>query len=227
MTEKSFCRIGVFYDGSFFTYAQYYFYAERGLGWLTYQPFHILIESFLREKEQGFSNYRVVYAGWYQGLFPSSQSNEKQLHNERNRHIDLIHAGIEPKYVPISPSGREKGVDVALAVDALQVGLEGKIDIAVLVTGDGDLVPLVRALMKHGIRVAAVYFEYESPYHSSFANERLLSACNYTLNVNQLEQDRRYQALFRGLFRQPDKREKEELTPEVLMPEEDETLQGF
>jgi uncharacterized LabA/DUF88 family protein len=197
------CRIGVFYDGSFFTYAQNHFYADRKIGWLTFQPFHALIEAFIREKEQGYSNYRIVYAGWYQGLFTACQADERQLHNERNRHIDLMHAGIEPKYVPMSQSQREKGVDVALAIDALQVGLEGKIDIAVLVTGDGDLVPLARALMKSGIRVAVVYFQYESEYGNSFANERLLNACNYSLNVNELEKDRSHNGTFRGLFRLP------------------------
>ena len=202
--EKSICRIGVFYDGSFFTYAQNYFYAERKIGWLSFQPFHGLVENFIREKEQGYANYRVVCAAWYQGLFAASQATERQLHTERNRHNDLMHAGIEPKYVPMSQSQREKGVDVALAVDALQVGLEGKIDIAVLVTGDGDLVPLARALMKQGIRVAAVYFKYESKRNKSFANERLLAACNYALNVNALEKDRKYQGLFRGLFRRPE-----------------------
>lgn len=203
--DKSICRIGVFYDGSYFTYAQYHFYADRKLGWLTFQPFHTMIENFVREKEQGYSNYRVVYAGWYQGLFSSSQASEKQLHNERNRHTDLMHAGIEPKYVPMSQAQREKGVDVALAVDALQTGLEGKTDISVLVTGDGDLVPLARALMKHGIRVAVVYFEYEVGPYKSFANERLLNACNYTLNVNELERERKSQGTFRGLFWQPEK----------------------
>ncbi|MBL8152430.1 MAG: NYN domain-containing protein, partial [Blastocatellia bacterium] len=108
---------------------------------------------------------------------------------------------------------KEKGVDVALAVDALQVGLEGKIDIAILVTGDGDLVPLSRALMKHGIRVGVIYFEYESEYKKSFANERLLNACNYALNINRLEKDRRYQSLFRGLFRQPERNKEESLLP--------------
>jgi uncharacterized LabA/DUF88 family protein len=101
-------------------------------------------------------------------------------------------------------------------VDALQIGLEGKIDIAVLVTGDGDLVPLARALMKHGIRVAVVYFEYESERDKSFANERLLNACNYALNVNDLERDRKYQGIFRGLFRQPDRTYQQE----PLLPEE-------
>lgn len=211
--DKSICRIGVFYDGSFFTYAQYHFYAERKLGWLTFQPFHSLVENFIREKEQDYSHYRVAYAGWYQGLFTSSQSSEKQLHSQRNRDIDMMHAGIDPKYVPMSQqTQREKGVDVALAIDALQVGMEGKIDIAVLVTGDGDLVPLARALMKHGIRVAVVYFDYESKPQNrkSFANERLLNACNYSLNVNGLEKDRKYQNMFRGLFRQPEKGKEKE-----------------
>jgi uncharacterized LabA/DUF88 family protein len=214
MSERSLCRIGVFYDGSYFTYAQLYYYAERKLGWLGFQPFHTLVEGFVREQEQGYSIYRVVYAGWYQGLFSSTQANEKQLHNERNRHNDLMHAGIEPKYVPMSQAQREKGVDVALAVDALQVGLEGKIDIAVLVTGDADLVPLARALMKHGIRVAVVYFAYESTRGKSFANERLLSASNYALNVSELDEDRKRQGSFRGLFWQADKTKAEVVEPE-------------
>ena len=197
------------------------FYAEKKLGWLTFQPFHTLVEDFIREKEQGFSIYRVVYAGWYQGLFTSTQSNERQLHSQRNRDIDMMHSGIEPKYVPMSQSQREKGVDVALAIDALQVGMEGKIDIAVLVTGDGDLVPLARALMKQSVRVAVVYFDYESKPQNrkSFANERLLNACNYSLNVNELENDRKHQGTFRGLFRQPEKGKEKELDQPPLMPD--------
>lgn len=202
---QALCRIGVFYDGSYFTYAQYYFYAERQLGWMTFQAFHTLVENFAQEKEQGFAIYKVVYAGWYQGLFSANQASERQLHNERNRHIDLMHAGITPKYVPMSQTQGEKGVDVALAIDALQVGIEGKIDIAVLVTGDGDLVPLARALMKQGVRVAVAYFEYEGKHRKSFVNKRLVDACNYALNVNAMEGERRYQSLFRGLFRHPEK----------------------
>ena len=202
--DKSLCKVGVFYDGTYFTHAQHHFYADRKLGWLVFIPFHDLIEAFVREKEQGYFNYRVVYAGWYQGLFSTTQSDDHQRKTERNRHIDLMHAGIEPKFVPMSMSQKqkEKGVDISMALDALQVGLEGKIDIAVLVTGDGDFVPLARALMKNGIRVATVYFEYESGKRKSFANERLLNVSNYILNVNEYEKDRKYQTMFRGLFRQ-------------------------
>jgi uncharacterized LabA/DUF88 family protein len=219
--EKSICRIGVFYDGSFFTYAQYYFYQERKLGWLSVQPFQTLVENFIREKEQGFSNYRVVYAGWYQGLFSSTKSTQRQLHTQRNLHMDLMLAGVEPMYVPMSQSGREKGVDVALAVDALQVGMAGLIDVAILVTGDADLVPLARAMMKHGTRVGVLYFDYKSERSRSFANERLLSACNYSLNINEMEKDRKNESAFRGLFKRFEKEREEQIEFELQSASEE------
>ncbi len=200
MPDKSICRIGVFYDGSFFVYAQNYFYGKK-LGWLHFPAFHTLIENFLRDKEQSYQNYRVVYAGWYQGLFTSSQADAHQLKIDRNRHIDLMYAGIEPKFVPMSKNQGEKGVDVALAVDAMQICMSEKIDIAVLVTGDGDFVPLVRSIMKYGVRVAAVYFEYKDAKRNSYINDRLLNVCNYSLNINSLDGNRNTPLSFKSLFK--------------------------
>lgn len=204
--EQSICRLGVFYDGSFFVYAQHFFY-KQNYGWLSFASFHNLLENLIREKEQGYSNYRVVYSGWYQGLYSSNQSSDHQRRIERNRHLDLIHSGIEPKYVPMSQNQNEKGVDVAMAVDAFQVCLEGYIDIAILITGDGDFIPLVRALMKRGIRVAVAYFEYTDSQNNkkSFINERLLNVCNYAININSLQNNKKYELLFRSMFRQIDK----------------------
>jgi len=201
MTDRSLCRVGVFYDGTYFIHAQQYFYHRRGLGWLTFSQFHTLLENFVKEKEQDFTAFKVIYAGWYQGLFPSNQATEDDLRYERKRYQDLVLAGIEPKYEPMSYSQKEKGVDVAMAVDALQMAFQDRIDIVVLVTGDGDFVPLVRALMKQPLRVMAAYFEYEHEAGRSFINQRLLAACNYTLNITALEKDRKYQAAFQELFR--------------------------
>lgn len=200
----SICRIGVFYDGSFFSYAQRYFYHERKVGWLSYQPFHAFLEHFIRTKEQGFASYKVVYAAWHQGLFSAKGPTEEQLRFERNRYHDLLHAGVEPKYLPMSQSQGEKGTDVALAVDALQLGLDGKIDVAVLVSGDGDFVPLVRALNKQGIRVLAAYFTFtDKSERKSFINERLLNCCNYSVDISALDQDREFKSSFKSLFRSP------------------------
>lgn len=202
MESHAFCRIGIFYDGCYFMYAQRFFWHQRKIGWLDFHAFHKFIENYVRLKEQGYFNYRIVYAAWFQGMFPTNAANDKQLKFDRNFYHDLMHAGIEPKYFPVSQTGNvEKGADVAFAIDAMQIGLEGKLDIAVLVTGDGDFVPLVRALMKQGIRVMAAYFEYEEPHHKSFINERLLAVCNYDVNINALEQDKNFTSVFRSLFR--------------------------
>lgn len=201
-TSNAICRIGVFYDGSFFAYAQRYYYHERDLGWLRFQPLQTFIEAFIAQKEQGYASYKVVYAAWHQGLFTSKKATPEQLRLDRNRHHDLMHAGIEPRYLPMSETRGEKGIDVALAVDALQVGLGGTIDIAVLVTGDGDFVPLVRALNKHGVRVLGAYFEFQAKDgKKSFINERLLSVVNYAVDIDALANDKEHKQAFKSLFR--------------------------
>ncbi len=198
--NTKFLRIGVFYDGTYLTRAQNYFYG-KDYGWLTFQELHKLFETYIRTKEQGYSSYKVVYSSWFQGLFKSSQATEKDLRLDRNRHHDLLHAGIEPKNVPMSESQGEKGIDVYMAVETLQIGLDGKIDLAVLVTGDGDFVPLARALMKNGVKVLVAYFEYEEKNHKSYVNERLTNAVNYSLNINKLESDKEFKADFKSIFR--------------------------
>src|SRR5215469_9672623 len=199
--SNSICRIGVFYDGTFFIYGQRYFNYERNLGWLHFQPFHGFIEEFIAQKEQGYANYKVVYAAWHQGLFTAKNATPEQLKRDRVLHHNLMHSGVEPKYLPMSQTRGEKGTDVALAVDALQVGLDGKIDIAVLVTGDGDFVPLVRALNKQGVRVLAAYFKFQAKDgHQSFINDRLLSVVNYAVDISALENDKEYKRTFKSLF---------------------------
>jgi len=68
-----------------------------------------------------------------------------------------------------------------MALEVLQIALDDKIDLAVLVTGDGDFIPLVRALMKEGKRVLLFYFDFENKHNKSFANKKLINACNYAI----------------------------------------------
>ena len=68
----------VFYDGSFFVYAQRYYYYERDLGWLVLQPLHTLIEKFIAHEEHGYTSYKVVYAAWHQGLFTSTKATRRK-----------------------------------------------------------------------------------------------------------------------------------------------------
>jgi uncharacterized LabA/DUF88 family protein len=195
------CRLGVFYDGSFFSYAQNYYYHEREVGWLRFPELHRFLEKYVGLREQGFASYKVVYAAWHQGLFTSKDAKPDQLKRDRNRYHDLMHAGVEPKFLPMSQKQNEKGVDVALAVDALQVGLGQMIDVAVLVTGDGDFVPLVRALNKQGVRVLAAYFVFKTKDGGkSFINERLLAAANYAVDIDALGSSKEHKQDFVTLF---------------------------
>ncbi len=99
-SDNAICRIGVFYDGSFFAYARRYYYQERNLGWLRYLPFHTFIEAFIAKKEQGYASYRVVYAAWHQGLFTSKNATPEQLRFDRNEHHDLMRRGLSPSTCP-------------------------------------------------------------------------------------------------------------------------------
>jgi uncharacterized LabA/DUF88 family protein len=214
MKTTDFLRIGVFYDGTHFIKAQNYFWVQSGKkDWLSFHEFHKFLEKYISIKEQEHSRYKVVYSAWFQGLHKDTEANEANLRKDRKLHIDLLHAGIELKNFLMSEStGKEKGIDVYMAIETLQVGLDDKMDVAVLVTGDGDFVPLARALMKNGIRVLIAYFKYVEPDHKSYANERLINSANYSININELETDRDFKADFKTMFRHKDDSKKEKLT---------------
>ena len=207
MSRQDFLRIGVFYDGTFFVRAQNYFWGKK-YGWLSFQQFHKLLESYVQSKMQGHSDYKVVYSAWFQGVHKESLAPEEKLRLDRKRHHDLLHAGIEPKNLPMSESQGEKGIDVFMAVETLQIGLDDKIDLAILVTGDGDFVPLVRALMKNSIYVGIAFFEFTDGEQKSFAHERLINAANFAININNLENDRDFNTAFKSIFRQPEDNKK-------------------
>jgi len=91
-SSNTICRIGVFYDGSFFVHAQRQYYHER---LAPVSPLHAFIEGFVAQREQGYASYKVVYAAWHQALFTSKKATHNQLRMDRNLHHDLMHAGIE------------------------------------------------------------------------------------------------------------------------------------
>ena len=75
---------------------------------------------------------------------------------KRNEVIaSLKEKGIEaPRVFSKSKGAKSKQVDIQLCVDMLSHAHRGNFDIAVLVAGDGDYVPLVDAVQREGCRVA-------------------------------------------------------------------------
>ena len=72
----------------------------------------------------------------------------------------LKEVGIEVPRVFKKPKGRKsKRVDITLATEMLEHATRGNYDVAVLIAGDEDYVPLVEAVKGHGCRVHLWFFQ--------------------------------------------------------------------
>lgn len=75
-------------------------------------------------------------------------------------HSRLKEVGIEAPHVfPRRKGGRSKRVDISLSVDMLSHAHRRNYDVAVLVAGDEDYVPLVEAVEREGCRVVLWFFD--------------------------------------------------------------------
>lgn len=83
----------------------------------------------------------------------ASTSGDAQVREQLE--LKLRDAGIEaPRVFPRDKAGRSKQVDVTLTTEMLTHAHRDNYDVAVLVSGDGDYVPLVEAVKDEGKRVA-------------------------------------------------------------------------
>lgn len=100
--------------------------------------------------------------------------------DEKNFFEALTKLGVETKAkdLQVFSGGAKKGDwDVGLAIDA--VTLAPKLDTVVLVTGDGDFVPLVEYLKKHsGCQVEVISFARSS-------SSKLIEACDDFYNMDE------------------------------------------
>ncbi len=90
----------------------------------------------------------------------------------------LIKSGIELKIkdLQVFPGGVKKGDwDVGMTVDAFE--LSNKVDSLVLVTGDGDFVPLVENLKIKGTQVEVIAFGRSASAHLKEAADDFVDLC--------------------------------------------------
>lgn len=69
---------------------------------------------------------------------------------------------------------RQKGVDVQLAVDALEAALTGKVGAIAIVSGDGDFAPLAEAIRRAGPHVLVLSFKNALSHDLRMAADRLI-----------------------------------------------------
>ena len=214
-------RIMAFYDGSFFMQGQIYFRYKEQRGWLSLRALHTLLEKYVAEKTGSpMEVTKVVEAHYYDGRATTNVADAAHLERERDFEMALIGAGIVPHYLPLSEKPRtgpdqayelaQKGVDVQLALDVLDFAHEDRFDVAALVTGDGDFIPLVRKITAIGKHALIAYFDFEQwtdprkmAHHATHASKALLDAASYALNLNALVQDAAWESETKTLFFQP------------------------
>lgn len=217
-------RVMVFYDGNYFKQGNIYFRYKEERGWFSLPSLHSFIERYVAAKTKASSDIaKVVAAHYYDGRLTTNVADGDQLEKERDFEMALINAGIVPHYLPVSerqkPGSTEtdvkwalaqKGVDVELAIDVLDAAHANRYDVAVLITGDSDFVPLVRRVTSLNCDVLVAHFEIEQwkdsrgvDHRPTYCSRALIDAASWSLNFNQIVKDSDWKTEVRSLFFRP------------------------
>lgn len=217
-------RVMAFYDGSYFKAGQLYFRYFENRGWFSLPELHRTLEKYIAGKAKAPTEVtKMVAAHYYDGRATTRAVEAEQLEKERDFEMALIGAGIVPHYLAVSEKVKpglqegepefvlqQKGVDVQLALDVLDFAHEDRFDVAVLITGDGDFVPLVRRITSLGKQALLAHFEipeWKDPrgivHRPTYASRALIDAVSWSLNFNHFVRDPDWKTEVKALFFQP------------------------
>ncbi len=182
MNDSHLLRIGIFYDGNYFYHvSNYYCYAHERRSRLSISGLHDFIKRLAGRFEGVESKFcQIVDCHYFRGRLPAMEANARQiLLNERMFDDILMREGVVTHYLPVTRGG-EKGVDVCLALEALELNIFKKFDVVALIASDGDYVPLVRKLNALGTRVMVLGWDFE--YIDDNGNERYTATSGKMMN---------------------------------------------
>jgi len=190
-------RIGVFYDGNFFAHvSNYYTYEHERRSRISVSGLHhFILEEISRLENVDKHRCRIVDAHYFRGRLSAQEAQERNtLYRERLFDEVLMREGIVAHYLPATPGG-EKGIDVWLALEALEMAIHKRFDVVVLIAGDGDYLPLVRKLNTIGARVCILGWDFEyTDRHGNLRQTKtaqtILNEANYPILMNTLIEDR-------------------------------------
>jgi hypothetical protein len=178
---------------------------------------HDFIRHEVADSEASDVKYcQIVDAHYFRGRPKAGEAEERGvLMHERAFDDVLVREGVITHYLPLAPDG-EKGIDVWLALEAYELAIYKRFDVSVLVTGDGDFLPLVRKLNTLGSRVMLLGWDYEytdrrnNKKHWSRIAQVLLDEVTYPVMMHQIVEDRsrKNDRLIRGLFMSPESQDR-------------------
>ncbi len=208
-------RIGVFYDGHFFSHvSNYYFYHHERRSRISLTGLHAFLREEVARREEVDVHYcRIVEAHYFRGRLAAADAQERDvLMKERQFEDVLVREGVVPHYLPllIDADGgprREKGIDVWYALEAYEAALLKKLDVVALIASDGEYVSLIRKLNTLGTRAAVLGWDFRYAGHDGEPRETrtsqaLLAEATYPISMSDVIDDRarRYDPLVKDLF---------------------------
>ena len=206
MSDTKLTRIGIFYDGGYFAHvSDFYLYNHERKARISIQGLHALIRDEVGTREQTDARYcQIVEAHYFRGRFSADDARrfdaqrpdvDGTLYRERKFEDALIKAGVTPHFMPLFAADdgrqpREKGIDVWLALEAFDLARARGLNVVVLVTGDGDYVPLVRKLNGLGTRVMVTAWDLKVGAGATRTAQALIDTVTYPVMMSGIIDDR-------------------------------------
>ena len=161
-------KIGIFYDGNYFLHvSNYYNYFHPKRRRISISGLHKFVQNYIAN-EMGVDERlcHVVDAHYFRGRMSAYEASQRgnQLYNDRLFDDVLMSEGVVTHYIPARSKGsrkEDKGIDIWLALEALELTWLKEYDVMVLVTSDGEFVPLIRKVNTRGTRVMVLSWEFE------------------------------------------------------------------
>jgi len=160
-------RICVFYDGNYFLHvSNYYAFNHSRNSRISISGLHEFRHQVAAMENEDVRLCQIVDSHFFRGRIPAQEAQQRGnlLYYERVFDDILMWEGVITHYLPVRNNGgrrEEKGIDVWMALEAYEMCLLKKLDVVVLITADGDYVPLVRKLNTLGTRVMVLSWDFE------------------------------------------------------------------
>ncbi len=210
--EGKLTRIGVFYDGNYFSHvSNYYLYHHPRKARINIQGLHqFIIAEASRAENSMIRHCRIVDAHYFRGRLSASETKSRNaLYSERVFDEVLMREGIITHYLPLQGGG-EKGIDVWLALEAFELAIYKRFDVSVLIAGDGDYLPLIRKLNTLGTRVMILGWDFTYTDKNGMEKmtrtaQTILDEATYPVLMNTVIDDRsrKTDPLIENLFLKP------------------------
>ena len=158
MGLKNLIRVAIFFDGYFFyKFSTYCLKHHPVASRLNLKGFQAYVLRYVADQlGVPLKEVRLAEAHYFWGRPKANEEGNGVLHPWVRFEDALIASGvvIHPSHLAYEEERMvEKGVDISLAVEALDLAHQGRYDLLVLVAGDADFVPLVRKLASLGVGV--------------------------------------------------------------------------